>query len=46
MNVDPDTVKKFDDYCLRPDNIQDVAYGSRVVEVDVVMEHRSYAPDG
>ena len=34
MHVDPDTVKKFVDYCLRPDNIQDVAYGSRVVEVD------------
>ena len=34
MNVDPDTVKKFVDYCLRPDNIQDVAYGSRLVEID------------
>ena len=34
MNVDQETVKKFVDYCLRPDNIQDVAYGSRVVDVD------------
>ena len=34
MNVDPDTVKKFVDYCSRPDNNQYVAYGSRVVEVD------------
>ena len=34
MNVDPETVKKFVDFCLRPDNIQDVAYGSRLVDVD------------
>ena len=32
--MDPETVKKFVDYCLRPDNIQDVAYGSRLVDVD------------
>ena len=32
MKVDPETVKKFVDYCLRPDNIQDVAYGSRLVD--------------
>ena len=34
MNVDPETVKKFVDFCLRPDNIQNVAYGSRLVDVD------------
>ena len=34
MNVVPDTVKKFVNYCVRPDNIQDMAYGSRFVEVD------------
>ena len=34
MHVDKETVKKFVDYCLRPSNIQDVAYRSRVVDVD------------
>ena len=34
MNVDKETVKKFVDFCLRPDNIKDVADGSRFVEVD------------
>ena len=34
MSVKPETVKAFVDFCLRPDNIQDVAYGSRVFKVD------------
>ena len=33
MNVDKDTVKKFVD-CLRPDNIQDLVYGNRLVKDD------------
>ena len=28
MSVDKETVMKFVDYCLRPDNVHDVAYGS------------------
>ena len=32
MKVDKDTVKEFVDYCLRPDNIQDVVRVSRIVD--------------
>ena len=31
-NVDKETGNKFVDYCLRPDDIQDVVYGSRLVK--------------
>ena len=34
MKVDEATVEKFVDFCLRPDNIQDVAFGSRGVKLD------------
>ena len=34
MKVDKATMEKFVDFCLRPDNIQDVAYGSRGVKLD------------
>ena len=34
MKVDEATVEKFVDFCLRPDNIQDVAFGSRAVKLD------------
>ena len=30
MNMDKET--KFVDFCLRPDNIQDVAYGTRAIK--------------
>ena len=33
MSVDKETVKKFVD-CLRPDNVHEVAYGSRLVDID------------
>ena len=32
MNMDKETVEKFVDFCLRPDNIQDVAYGTRAIK--------------
>ena len=32
--MDEPTVEKFVDFCLRPDNIQDVAFGSRGVKLD------------
>ena len=34
MKVDEATVEKFVDFCLRPDNIQDIAFGSRGVKLD------------
>ena len=34
MKVDEATVEKFVDFCLRPDDIQDVAFGSRAVKLD------------
>ena len=34
MKVDEATVEKFVDFCLRPDNIQHVAFGSRGVKLD------------
>ena len=44
MNVDNDTITKFVDYCLRPDNVQDVAHGRRQVDVDDGTS--LYAPNG
>ena len=32
LNMDKETVEKFVDFCLRPDNIQDVAYGTRAIK--------------
>jgi hypothetical protein len=34
MKVDEATVEKFVDFCLRPDNIQNVANGARAVKLD------------
>ena len=34
LRVAEETVTKFADFCLRPDNMQDVAYGSRVFPID------------
>ena len=34
MKVDEATVENFVNFCLRPDNIQDVAFGSRGVKLD------------